>query len=309
VFLPLFYAGLQGEPRWQAFVDPRFGTENLIASLFVILIIASVAVLGYNVLISWLRGVPATANAWGGRTLEWMLPSPVPLVNFSRPVVVSAGPYDYGLGGPRLMGAPAIAGAALDSAAVAPADGPDVAERAARARWGAGLLVTSWTMLALVISLAYVYLDALDTQGQFKPASEQTPTTVGTVLVAVAALAAAAAWTWGYRRARSPDSGAARTGVTLGWIITVAGLVGTLVVFASLKAPLPLHAYASSMALFTLFHAWHLLVGCVLGALVLGRLYKGRIGGREYVIEVVGYWLWYAAVISVIVMVLTLAVT
>ena len=26
VFLPLFYAGMQGEPRWQAFVDPKFGT-------------------------------------------------------------------------------------------------------------------------------------------------------------------------------------------------------------------------------------------------------------------------------------------
>ena len=37
VFLPLFYAGIKGEPRWQAFVDPKFGTANLISSLFVIL--------------------------------------------------------------------------------------------------------------------------------------------------------------------------------------------------------------------------------------------------------------------------------
>jgi cytochrome c oxidase subunit I len=308
VFLPLFYAGMHGEPRWQAFVDPKFATYNLISSLFAILIIASVAVLGYNVLLSWLRGARAEVNEWGGRTLEWMLPSPVPLVNFLRPVVVSAGPYDYGMGGPRMMGAPAIAGAAVDTAGHAAPHPPDMAERAERARWGALLMITSWTMLGLVISLAYIYLDALNTQGQFRPSSETTPTTVGNVLLTVAALAAAVAWTWGYRRSLTGDSTGARTGVTLGWVITLAGLVGTVVVFAGLNAPLPLHAYASSIALFVLFHAWHLVAGLVIGAIVLGRLYKGRIGGREYVIQVVGYWLWYAALISVVLMVLTLAI-
>ena len=308
IFLPLFYAGIKGEPRWQAFVDPMFGTANLVASLFVILIIASVAVLGYNVLFSWLRGVPATVNEWGGRTLEWMLPSPVPLINFERPVVVSAGPYDYGMGGPRLMGLPAVAGGAIDAAAFPPPAPPDLGERAERARWGAGLLVTSWTVLGSVICLAYIYLDALNTQGQFKPSSEPVPTTVGNVLVTVAALAAAAAWTWGYRRSLSGDTTGARTGVTLGWVLTLAGLVGTIVVFATLKAPLPLHAYASSMALFTLFHAWHLVVGSLIGLIVLGRLYKGRIGGREYVIDVAGYWLWYAALMAVVFTVLTFAI-
>jgi len=309
IFLPLFYAGIKGEPRWQAFVDPKFGTANLIASLFVILIIASVAVLGYNILISWLRGAPAHANEWGGRTLEWMLPSPVPVVNFPQPVVVSAGPYDYGMGGPRLMGAPAIAGAAVDTAAFAPGHPPDMAERAERARWGAGLLILSWSMLAMVVCLAYIYLDALNTQDQFKPSAESTPTTVGNVLVTLAALAAAVAWTWGYRRSRSGEDTHARTGVTLGWILTLAGLVGSIVVFASLTAPLPLHAYASAIALFTLFHAWHLVAGLVLGALVLGRLYKRRIRGQEYVIQVAGWWLWYAAIVSVVTLVLSLAVT
>lgn len=125
----------------------------------------------------------------------------------------------------------------------------------------------------------------------------------------VAALAAAASWTWGYRRSRSGDSTGARLGVVLGWLLTVAGLVGTIAVFASLSAPLPLHAYASSIGLFTLFHAWHLVVGTVIGAIVLGRLLKGRIGDRGYVIEVAGYWLWYAAAISVVTLVLTSVVS
>jgi cytochrome c oxidase subunit I len=309
VFLPLFYAGMQGEPRWQAYVDPKFGTENLISSLFAILVIASVAVLAYNVLISWVRGTRARANEWGGRTLEWMLPSPVPLLNFEQPVMVTAGPYDYGMGGSRLMGTPAIAGAAVDVLAPLTVPASDPAQRAERARWGAGLLIASWTMLGFAVTLAYIYLDALDTQGQFKPASEGTPTTVGNVLVTVGAVAAAVAWTWGYRRARDGYHGQARGWAMLGWILTLAGLAGSVIVFARLTAPLPLHAYASAIALFILFHAWHLVAGSVLGAIVLGRMLKGRIGGREYVIQVAGWWLWYAAVMAVVITVVTLAIS
>jgi cytochrome c oxidase subunit 1 len=95
-FLSLFYAGLQGEPRWSANVAPPFATANLIASLFAILIAASVFVLVYNVVTSYLRGEVATADEWGGKTLEWTVPTPVPLENFEKLPVVTSLPYDYG---------------------------------------------------------------------------------------------------------------------------------------------------------------------------------------------------------------------
>lgn len=96
-FLSLFYAGLQGEPRWSANVAPPFATANLIASLFAILIAASVFVLVYNVVTSYLRGEVATADEWGGKTLEWTVPTPVPLENFEKLPVVTSLPYDYGI--------------------------------------------------------------------------------------------------------------------------------------------------------------------------------------------------------------------
>ena len=160
----------------------------------------------------------------------------------------------------------------------------------------------------MVISLAYIYLDALNTQGQFKPSSETTPTTVGNVLLTRGRAGRGGGLDLGLpavalgRRHRGAHGRDAR----LAYHARRAGR--QLVVFASLKAPLPLHAYASSIGLFILFHAWHLVAGLVIGAIVLGRLYKGRIGGREYVIQVVGYWLWYAAIVSVVLMVLTLAI-
>ena len=95
-FTSLFYAGLQGEPRWSANVAPPFATANTIASLFAILIAASVFTFVYNVIYTLVRGERAEANEWGAKTLEWTVPTPVPLENFEELPVVTSLPYDYG---------------------------------------------------------------------------------------------------------------------------------------------------------------------------------------------------------------------
>jgi cytochrome c oxidase subunit 1 len=96
-FLSLFYAGLLGEPRWSANIAPPFAVPNLIASLFAILIAASVFVGAYNIIYSLFRGELAVADEWGAKTLEWAVPTPVPLENFGEelPTVTSL-PYNYG---------------------------------------------------------------------------------------------------------------------------------------------------------------------------------------------------------------------
>ncbi len=96
-FLALFYAGMQGEPRWSANVAAPYAVANLIASLFAILIAASVFTAVYNVVITLARGEPAIADEWGGKTLEWTIPTPVPLENFEHLPVVTSTPYEYGI--------------------------------------------------------------------------------------------------------------------------------------------------------------------------------------------------------------------
>ncbi len=115
-FLSLFFAGLQGEPRWSANVAPPFATANLIASLFAILIAASVFVTIYNVIITLRSGERADANEWGGKTLEWSVPTPVPLENFEHLPVVTSTPYDYGTPEPH----PSDAEGALEPAPLLP---------------------------------------------------------------------------------------------------------------------------------------------------------------------------------------------
>jgi len=311
-FVPLFYAGLQGEPRWQAYIAQEFVTANTISSLFAILIVASVAVLAYNIVMTWWSGKVAVRNPWGSRTLEWTIPSPPPLENFVQPVVVSSGPYDYGVAGPRVMGAPVIAGGAVDVAGAAGLEMPhiDTPGHARAVRIAVWLMIVSDAVFVLAFYAAFIYLHGLHTQGAFKPSTESRPAVVGSVLVAAASVVAASAYAWGQRGLRSGDTGRLRTGVMLAVVISVVALVGDLVLFANLNYPPPLHAYGSFISLFILYHAVrHLVVGVLVGALVLGRLYSGRLAGRDYVINATGYWFWWVAITGVTTLVLILAIS
>jgi cytochrome c oxidase subunit 1 len=95
-FMALFYAGLQGEPRWQSSVPVQFATPNRIASGFAVLIALSVFVAAYNIISTLLWGERAEANEWGGTTLEWTTATPVPLENFEHIPTIDGSPYPYG---------------------------------------------------------------------------------------------------------------------------------------------------------------------------------------------------------------------
>ena len=65
-------------------------------------------------IVTLVRGERAEANEWGAKTLEWTVPTPVPLENFEGELpVITSGFYDYGEPEPEedkvAVGAPAQA--------------------------------------------------------------------------------------------------------------------------------------------------------------------------------------------------------
>jgi cytochrome c oxidase subunit I len=95
-FLAMTYAGLQGMPRRVADYDPIFAPANFITSVAAFCLGASIILFFWNVGYSWVAGQKADANPWGAKTLEWQVPTPVPLENFETIPVVSGPPHDYG---------------------------------------------------------------------------------------------------------------------------------------------------------------------------------------------------------------------
>jgi cytochrome c oxidase subunit 1 len=95
-FMAMFITGLQGMPRRVADYDPLFAGANFVASIGAFILGASVVLYFYNIAYSWVAGEKAVANPWGAKSLEWTVPTPVPLENFEEIPVVTSGPYEYG---------------------------------------------------------------------------------------------------------------------------------------------------------------------------------------------------------------------
>jgi cytochrome c oxidase subunit I len=96
-FAPLFALGFMGMPRRVVTYPSNLQGLNdwVSASAFVLGI--SMLVFLYNLIRSQLfTRVAAEANPWGSKSLEFQLPSPVPVHNFDRIPVITGDPYGYG---------------------------------------------------------------------------------------------------------------------------------------------------------------------------------------------------------------------
>jgi cytochrome c oxidase subunit 1 len=110
-FAPLFAVGFLGQPRRVVTYPHNLQFLNVWVSVSAFVLGASMLVFLYNFVYSLLFArVPAPQNPWRSRSLEWQLPSPVPVHNFDRIPVISGDPYDYGSQTPLAAPTPAPAG-------------------------------------------------------------------------------------------------------------------------------------------------------------------------------------------------------
>jgi cytochrome c oxidase subunit 1 len=95
-YFGMFWEGFQGMPRRVAYYDPIFLRANQMATGGAYLLMIGWLVLLYCLINGWRHGKLAPANPWHSKTLEWKVPTPVPLENFLVDPVVTSDPYGYG---------------------------------------------------------------------------------------------------------------------------------------------------------------------------------------------------------------------
>ncbi|MGO8873574.1 MAG: cbb3-type cytochrome c oxidase subunit I [Acidimicrobiales bacterium] len=95
-YFGMFWEGFQGMPRRVAYYDPIFLHSNQMATGGAYLLMLGWIVFLYAMIHSIRHGKKAPANPWHSKTLEWHVPTPVPLENFLVEPVVTSDPYTYG---------------------------------------------------------------------------------------------------------------------------------------------------------------------------------------------------------------------
>ena len=111
-FMPLFAVGLEGQPRRVSEYAPHLHALNVWVSISAFVLGFSMLIFIYNVVYSLIFvREPAESNPWRSKSLEWQVPTPVPVNNFEQIPVFDSDPYDYGTPVPLASPLPASAGA------------------------------------------------------------------------------------------------------------------------------------------------------------------------------------------------------
>jgi cytochrome c oxidase subunit 1 len=106
-FGPLFAVGFLGQPRRVVSYPAHLQFLNDWVSISAFVLGFSMLIFLANLVYSLVFArVPAPANPWASRSLEFQLPSPVPVHNFDRIPVITGDPYGYGEAAPP-VGVPA----------------------------------------------------------------------------------------------------------------------------------------------------------------------------------------------------------
>ncbi len=108
IFMPMMIQGMAGVSRRLAdggetydFSDPVMGLNKVMSHAAYGLALAQIPFF-INFFRSIRHGEKVGANPWNATTLEWQAPSPPPHGNFTEPLVVHRGPYEYSVpGAPR----------------------------------------------------------------------------------------------------------------------------------------------------------------------------------------------------------------
>jgi cytochrome c oxidase subunit 1 len=95
LYFPFLVLGYLGMPRRYYDYLPEYQPIHVIATVGSWILALGIVIMIINLLVSLRKGALAPANPWGGKTLEWTVPSPPPTENFDAIPAVTTGPYDY----------------------------------------------------------------------------------------------------------------------------------------------------------------------------------------------------------------------
>lgn len=95
LYFTMFYLGMKGQPRRTYDYFEEYHSGNIISSLGAIVMLFGLAIIIINLVRSARHGEKAPADPWGGKTLEWTVPSPPPIENFEEIPEITHDPYDY----------------------------------------------------------------------------------------------------------------------------------------------------------------------------------------------------------------------
>lgn len=93
LYFTMFLLGYQGMPRRYWSYLPEYQTLHIISTVGSWILILGLIIMFWNLIYALFKGEKASANPWGGTTLEWQIQSPPIMENFHEIPIVKHEPY------------------------------------------------------------------------------------------------------------------------------------------------------------------------------------------------------------------------
>jgi len=166
-----------------------------------------------------------------------------------------------------------------------------------RARACVILFIISDVLSVFAILAAGGYLSTLNVLNQFKQPGDHPPAFLPGLVVAVLMVVSGLAYYLWDRSYQRDGQAGQLVFYLLSWILMIVALVVQVWLSLHLGYAAPLHSYDSLIILIVWYSAAHLLLLAFIGLLLFGRITRGRLAGRGYIVEATGYW-WYYTIIA-----------
>ena len=95
LYFPMFYLGMIGMPRRYYDYLPMFHNANILSTIGSWIMAIGLIVIIVNLIRARKSTGKEVDDPWGGKTLEWTIPSPPIVENFDEIPVIDHGPYEY----------------------------------------------------------------------------------------------------------------------------------------------------------------------------------------------------------------------
>jgi len=96
LYFSMFILGYEGMPRRYFEPPPQYHGWSVVSTIGSWLLAVGLIIIFSNLIRALFKGPRASANPWGGKTLEWSIPSPPPAENFVEIPVIDSDPYGDG---------------------------------------------------------------------------------------------------------------------------------------------------------------------------------------------------------------------
>lgn len=95
LYFSMFVLGFNGMPRRYFDYPPQYLTGHVISTVGSWVLALGLIIIFSNLLYALFKGERAPDNPWGGKTLEWQIPSPPPRENFKTIPAVKGDTYEF----------------------------------------------------------------------------------------------------------------------------------------------------------------------------------------------------------------------